>query len=277
MIRNFSWGLWLTVVIMLIILLGPWLAPMDPNLVNLSNRLQLPNWDNWLGTDQLGRDQLSRILAGGQTTVGISLLALTLAILVGVPIGLLAGYLGGRVDWALMRLVDGFMAFPEYIVAIVISGLLGSGFFNLLFAILIVKWVGYARLVRSVVFQEKSKDYLLVAKISGAGSFTTLRRHLIPHVLGPVLALATLDVGKVILLVASLSYIGLGVQPPHPEWGSMLNEGRAYFSRASYLMVVPGAAIFLVVFIMNILGNQLVKKFGSDHQRGDNHGVVEGS
>ena len=277
MIRNFSWGLWLTVVIMLIILLGPWLAPMDPNLVDLSNRLQLPNWDNWLGTDQLGRDQLSRILAGGQTTVGISLLALTLAILVGVPIGLLAGYLGGRVDWALMRLVDGFMAFPEYIVAIVISGLLGSGFFNLLFAILIVKWVGYARLVRSVVFQEKSKDYLLVAKISGAGSFTTLRRHLIPHVLGPVLALATLDVGKVILLVASLSYIGLGVQPPHPEWGSMLNEGRAYFSRASYLMVVPGAAIFLVVFIMNILGNQLVKKFGSDRQRGDNHGVVEGS
>lgn len=275
--RKFSWGLWLAAGMLLVILAGPWLAPLDPNLVDLSNRLQLPSPDHWLGTDQLGRDQLSRILNGGQTTVGISLLALGLAILVGVPMGLFAGYLGGRVDWLLMRVVDGFMAFPEYIVAIVISGLLGSGFFNLLFAILIVKWVGYARLVRSVVFQEKSKDYLLVAKISGAGSFATLRRHLIPHVLGPVLALATLDVGKVILLVASLSYIGLGIQPPHPEWGSMLNEGRAYFSRASFLMIVPGAAIFLVVFIMNILGNQLVEKFGSDRQKEDHSGVIEGS
>ena len=275
MMRNLSWGLWLTVIILLIILFGPWLAPMDPNLVDLSNRLQPPNLGNWLGTDQLGRDQLSRILTGGQTTVGISLLALALAILIGVPIGLFAGYLGGRVDWALMRLVDGFMAFPEYIVAIVISGLLGGGFFNLLFAILIVKWVGYARLVRSVAFQEKSKDYLLVAKISGAGSFSTLRRHLIPHVIGPVLALATLDVGKVILLVASLSYIGLGVQPPTPEWGSMLNEGRAFFSRSSYLMIVPGVAIFLVVFVMNILGNQLVEKFGSDRQKEDPNGIVE--
>ncbi|WP_378952698.1 nickel transporter permease [Pelosinus sp. sgz500959] len=247
---------------------------MDPNVVDLSIRLQVPSWDHWLGTDQLGRDQLSRILTGGQTTVGISLLALALAILVGVPIGLFAGYWGGRVDWALMRLVDAFMAFPEYIVAIVISGLLGSGFFNLLFAILIVKWVGYARLVRSVVFQEKSKDYLLVAKISGAGSCATLWRHLIPHVIGPVLALATLDIGKVILLVASLSYIGLGIQPPHPEWGSMLNEGRAYFARDSYLMIVPGVAIFLVVFVMNILGNRLVEKFGSDRREEDRDGIT---
>jgi len=270
----FSWSVWLMGVFLLIILFGPWLAPMDPNLVDLASRIQVPNWDHWLGTDQLGRDQLSRILTGGQTTVGISLLALALAMLVGVPIGLFAGYWGGKVDWALMRLVDAFMAFPEYIVAIVISGLLGSGFFNLLFAILIVKWVGYARLVRSVVFQEKSKDYLLVAKISGASSYATLWRHLIPHVVGPVLALATLDIGKVILLVASLSYIGLGIQPPHPEWGSMLNEGRAYFVRDSYLMIVPGVAIFLVVFVMNILGNRLVEKFGSDRREEDGDGIT---
>ncbi|MCC5467837.1 nickel transporter permease [Pelosinus baikalensis] len=275
MIQKTSWGVWLTVIFMLIILFGPWIAPMDPNVVDLSKRLQLPSAEHWLGTDQLGRDQLSRILTGGQMTVGISLMALGLSIMVGVPIGLFAGYLGGRVDWALMRLVDAFMAFPEYIVAIVISGLLGAGFFNLMFAILIVKWVGYARLVRSVVLQEKSKDYLLVAKISGAGSYTTLRRHLIPHVIGPVLALATLDIGKVILLVASLSYIGLGVQPPHPEWGSMLNEGRAYFTQASYLMIVPGMAIFLVVFVMNLLGNRLVEKIGSDRQEEGRDGITE--
>jgi len=275
MIQKTSWGVGLTAIFMLIILFGPWIAPMDPNVVDLSKRLQLPSAEHWLGTDQLGRDQLSRILTGGQMTVGISLMALSLSIMVGVPIGLFAGYLGGRVDWALMRLVDAFMAFPEYIVAIVISGLLGAGFFNLMFAILIVKWVGYARLVRSVVLQEKSKDYLLVAKISGAGSYTTLRRHLIPHVIGPVLALATLDIGKVILLVASLSYIGLGVQPPHPEWGSMLNEGRAYFTQASYLMIVPGMAIFLVVFVMNLLGNRLVEKFGSDRQEEGRDGITE--
>jgi len=275
MIQKTSWGVGLTAIFMLIILFGPWIAPMDPNVVDLSKRLQLPSAEHWLGTDQLGRDQLSRILTGGQMTVGISLMALGLSIMVGVPIGLFAGYLGGRVDWALMRLVDAFMAFPEYIVAIVISGLLGAGFFNLMFAILIVKWVGYARLVRSVVLQEKSKDYLLVAKISGAGSYTTLRRHLIPHVIGPVLALATLDIGKVILLVASLSYIGLGVQPPHPEWGSMLNEGRAYFTQASYLMIVPGMAIFLVVFVMNLLGNRLVEKFGSDRQEEGRDGITE--
>lgn len=277
MIQKTSWGVCLTIVFMLIILFGPWLAPMEPNVVDLSKRLQLPSADHWLGTDQLGRDQLSRILTGGQMTVGISIMALGLSILVGVPIGLFAGYLGGRVDWVLMRLVDAFMAFPEYIVAIVISGLLGAGFFNLMFAILVVKWVGYARLVRSVVLQEKSKDYLLVAKISGAGSYTTLRRHLIPHVIGPVLALATLDIGKVILLVASLSYIGLGVQPPHPEWGSMLNEGRSYFTQASYLMIVPGVAIFLVVFVMNLLGNCLVEKFGSDRQEEGRDGIAESS
>nr|WP_092070806.1 nickel transporter permease [Dendrosporobacter quercicolus]NSL48377.1 ABC transporter permease subunit [Dendrosporobacter quercicolus DSM 1736]SDM14913.1 peptide/nickel transport system permease protein [Dendrosporobacter quercicolus] len=275
MMRNISWGVWFTALLLLVILFGPWLAPHDPNLVDLSKRLQPPGAEHWFGTDQLGRDMLSRILTGGQTTVGISMAALGLAILVGVPVGLLAGYWGGRVDWALMRLVDAFMAFPEYIVAIVISGLLGAGFLNLMFAILVVKWVGYARLVRSVVLQEKSKDYLLVAKISGAGAVTTLRRHLIPHVLGPVLALATLDIGKVILLVAALSYIGLGVQPPHPEWGSMLNEGRAYFTRDAYLMIVPGLSIFVVVFVMNLLGNRLVAKFGSDRQGEADNGITE--
>lgn len=275
MIRNLSWGVWLTLLFILIILFGPWLAPNDPNFVDLSKRLQPPSAEHWFGTDQLGRDQLSRILTGGQMTVGISLAALGSAILVGVPIGLLAGYIGGRADWALMRLVDAFMAFPEYIVAIVISGLLGAGFFNLMFAILVVKWVGYARLVRSVVLQEKSKDYLLVAKISGASDIQTLQRHLIPHIIGPVLTLATLDIGKVILLVASLSYIGLGVQPPHPEWGSMLNEGRAYFTRASYLMIVPGMAIFCVVFVMNVLGNRLVAKYGSDQQKEDSNGITQ--
>ncbi len=258
---NFSLGMWLAGVFFLFILVGPWLAALDPNFVDLSNRLQSPGSKHWFGTDQLGRDIFARILTGGQTTVGISVLALFLSILVGVPFGLFSGYWGGRTDWALMRIVDSFMALPEYVVAIIISGLLGPGFFNLLLAIVVVKWVGYTRLVRSIVLQEKSKDYLMVSKVSGASAWQILIRHLIPHVLGPILALATLDVGKVILLVASLSFIGLGVRPPEPEWGSMLNEGKAYFMQAEYLMIIPGIAIFLVVFVANWIGDQWGAKY----------------
>lgn len=247
-----------------VILIGPYITPMDPNLVDLSNRLQQPNISHWLGTDHLGRDILSRILAGGQATVGISVVALLSSIVIGVPIGLFAGFLGGKVDWLLMRLVDAFMAFPEYVIAIILSGLLGPGFFNLVSAILIVKWVSYARLVRGIVMQEKAKDYLLVAKLSGASSSQALYKHIFPHIISPVLVLATLDIGKVVLLVASLSYIGLGVQPPNPEWGAMLNEGRAYFGSALHMMLVPGLAIFLVVFTMNLIGDRLVNRFGRE-------------
>ena len=262
-----SLGIWLAGFFFFIILIGPWLALMDPNYVDLSNRLQSPGIEHWFGTDQLGRDVFSRILNGGQTTVGISMLALFLSILIGVPFGLFSGYWGGRTDWALMRIVDSFMALPEYVVAIIISGLLGPGFFNLLLAIVIVKWVGYTRLARSIVFQEKSKDYLMVSKVSGASTWQILTRHLIPHVLGPILALATLDIGKVILLVASLSFIGLGVRPPSPEWGAMLNEGKAYFMQAEYLMMIPGVAIFLVVLVANWLGNQWVAKYDLSQTR----------
>ncbi len=262
-----SLGIWLAGFFFFIILIGPWLALMDPNYVDLSNRLQSPGIDHWFGTDQLGRDVFSRILNGGQTTVGISMLALFLSILIGVPFGLFSGYWGGRTDWALMRIVDSFMALPDYVVAIIISGLLGPGFFNLLLAIVIVKWVVYTRLARSIVFQEKSKDYLMVSKVSGASTWQILTRHLIPHVLGPILALATLDIGKVILLVASLSFIGLGVRPPSSEWGAMLNEGKAYFMQAEYLMIIPGVAIFLVVLVANWLGNQLVAKYDLSQTR----------
>lgn len=260
--------------LLLLLLAGPWLAPYDPNLVALGDRLQGPSLMHWLGTDQLGRDVFSRILTGGQTTVGLSALALLLAVAVGVPVGLLAGYRGGRVDWVLMRVVDAFMALPEYVVAMIIAGILGPGFWNLLVAILIVKWVGYARLTRSVVLQEKAKDYLTVSTISGATVWSVLRRHMLPHISGPVLALATLGIGKVILLVASLSYLGLGVQPPSPEWGAMLNEAQSYFVQAPYLMVAPGMAVFLVVMAGNWLGEQLQKRYSTAGARKDDFDVA---
>ena len=261
-------------VFLVLLIIGPWIAPQDPNLTATADRLQGSSAAHWFGTDELGRDVFSRILTGGLTTVGLSALALGISILIGVPLGLLSGYLGGRTDWALMRAVDIFLALPEYIVAMIIAGLMGQGFGNLLLAILIIKWVGYTRLTRSVVMQEKAKDYLMVSTISGASTLSIMRRHLLPHIVGPVMALATVDIGKVILLVASLSYLGLGVQLPSAEWGAMLNEAQTFFTQAPHLMLAPGLAIFLVVCAANWLGDQLQSLYAISGERKEETGVA---
>ena len=261
-------------VFLVLLIIGPWIAPQDPNLTATADKLQGPSTAHWLGTDDLGRDVFSRILTGGLTTVGLSAMALGISILIGVPLGLLSGYLGGRTDWALMRVVDIFLALPEYIVAMIITGLMGQGFGNLLLAILIIKWVGYTRLARSVVMQEKAKDYLMVSTISGASTVSIMRRHLLPHIVGPVMALATVVIGKVILLVASLSYLGLGVQLPSAEWGAMLNEAQMFFTQAPHLMVAPGLAIFLVVCAANWLGDQLQSLYAISGERKEETGVA---
>ena len=261
-------------VFLVLLIIGPWIAPQDPNLTATAGKLQGPSAAHWFGTDDLGRDVFSRILTGGLTTVGLSALALGISILIGVPLGLLSGYLGGRTDWALMRAVDIFLALPEYIVAMIIAGLMGQGFGNLLLAILIIKWVGYTRLTRSVVMQEKAKDYLMVSTISGASTLSIMRRHLLPHIVGPVMALATVDIGKVILLVASLSYLGLGVQLPSAEWGAMLNEAQTFFTQAPHLMLAPGLAIFLVVCAANWLGDQLQSLYAISGERKEETGVA---
>lgn len=253
----------------ILLLLAPFIAPYDPVYVNMGERLKGISAEHVLGTDHLGRDVFSRILVGSQMTVGISIIVLAISLCIGVPIGLLSGYLGGKIDRFFMRMVDAFMAFPDYIVAIILSGLLGPGMFNLVFAIVMVKWVGYARLARSTVLSEKQRDYITMAKINGLGSIEILRRHMIPHVVGNVMVLATLDVGKVILMIASLSYIGLGAQPPAPEWGAMLNEGKAFFYNAPHLMVIPGLAIMIVVLISNLLGDFLRDRFDVKNQKGE--------
>lgn len=258
--RRLPWGVFAVLAVLGLLMLGPVLAPHSPEAVDLSQRLHGPSAQHWLGTDNLGRDLLSRVLTGAQITVGLSLLALALSILIGVPLGLLSGWIGGRFDWAVMRVVDTFIALPDYIVAIILSGLLGPGFVNMLIAILVVKWVGYTRLTRSLVMQEKHRDYLMISTLAGGSTGRVLRQHMVPHIVGPTLALATMDIGKVILLVASLSFIGMGVQPPSPEWGAMLNDGRAYFAQAPQLMIIPGLAIFVVVALASWLGDQLMKR-----------------
>ncbi|WP_246188334.1 nickel transporter permease [Metabacillus lacus] len=258
----------LVILLAFIFIAGPYIVPHDPLKVQMDNRLQTSSWQHWLGTDHMGRDLLARTLAGAKLTVGVSAAVLAVSVCIGVPMGLLSGYVGGWLDRLFMRLVDAFLAFPDYIVAIVLSGLLGPGMLNLMIAIITVKWVSYARLVRSTVLTEKSKDYVTMAKISGLSPFKIMMKHMLPHVTGNVLVLSTLDMGKVILMIASLSYIGLGAQPPVPEWGSMLNEGRAFFYHASHLMLVPGLAIAIIVLLTNLLGDSLREHFGVKKQKG---------
>ncbi|MDQ0045862.1 peptide/nickel transport system permease protein [Paenibacillus polymyxa] len=239
----------------------PFLAPQDPYRIQMGNRLQSISATHWLGTDHLGRDVLSRVIAGLRTTVGTSLLILAVSLVVGVPLGLLSGFIGGWTDRAFKRVVDAFMTLPDYIFAIVLSGLLGPGLVNLIFAVTAVKWVGYARLVRSTVLAEKQKDYISLSILAGTSSLRIVLRHILPHAMGNVLVLATLDIGKIILMIASLSFLGLGPQPPIPEWGTMLNEGRAYFQTAPHLMLVPGIAVVLTVLLANVFGDKLRDRY----------------
>ncbi|WP_117168340.1 nickel transporter permease [Paraliobacillus sediminis] len=233
----------------------------DPNLTDMSKRLLGMSFQHPLGTDHLGRDVLTRILLGSKLTVGYSVLALIVAVIIGVPFGVFAGFKGGLIDRIFMRVADGFLAFPDTVVAIVLSGLLGAGIGNLLFAIILVKWVNYARLVRSTVMTERKKEYVDIARINGLKPWKIMIKHIFPHVIGNVLVLASLDLGKIILLISSLSYIGLGAQPPSPEWGAMLNDSRPYFQSRPVLMIYPGLAIVSIVLVSNLFGDYLRDRF----------------
>jgi peptide/nickel transport system permease protein len=259
--RSRTFPMILLVTYLLAIVAAPLFTPHDPLEINMNDRLLKPSTEHLFGTDHLGRDLFSRIVTGGQVTVGTGLLVLMIVLLIGVPLGMLSGFIGGRFDRYFMRIIDAFLAFPDFIIAIVLSGILGPGMLNLIFAIVVAKWGSYARLVRSTVLSEKEKDYVLTAVVNGLSTFQIIRKHLLPHVVGNVFVLATLDLGKIILLIASLSYIGLGAQPPTPEWGAMLNEGKPYFHSSPHLMVIPGIAIMCTVLISNVVGDILRDRF----------------
>lgn len=256
-----SIGIIFFVMILISVIYAFFILKHDPYLTNLGGTLQSMSMQHPLGTDHLGRDVLTRLLLGGQQTIGYSLLALFAAVIIGVPFGIIAGYKGGIVDRLFMRMADGFLAFPDTIVAIVLVGLLGPSISNLILAIILVKWVNYARLVRSTVLSEAQKEYILIAHINGLPARKIMTKHLFPHIIGHVLVMASLDLGKIILLISAFSYIGLGAQPPMPEWGAMLNDSRSYFDSKPELMVYPGLAIVLVVLVTNMLGDYLRDRF----------------
>ncbi|AFC31533.1 binding-protein-dependent transport systems inner membrane component [Paenibacillus mucilaginosus 3016] len=250
-------GLFILALLLGLALLGPLLVANDPLAVNMAQRLQPPSLQYPLGTDSMGRCLFSRLAAGAQTTLGIPVMVLAMVMAIGIPAGLLAGYAGGRIDALLMRTVDGMSVVPDFLLVIAVSGFLGPSLNNLILSIVLINWCGYARLIRGIVLSEREKDYVLAARVAGGRVRTILWRHLLPQVVSPVLVYAALDMGKTILVISSMSYLGLGAQPPSPEWGAMLNDGRSYFQTHPELMIYPGMAILLVVVSFNLIGEGL--------------------
>ncbi len=235
--------------------LAPYLAPADPYQTDVGRRLQPPGPGHLLGTDQLGRDILTRILYGTRISLRIAVLTAVIATGIGAPLGIVSGYFRGRTDDLLMRLTDMFMAFPRLILAMAIAAALKPTLENVVIAIALASWPAYARLSRSVTLGIREEVYIEAARAVGASSLRILARHVFPGVVGPLVIQVSLDMGGIILTAAGLSFIGFGAQPPSPEWGLMIAEGRSYITDAWWLSTFPGLAISLVVLGFNLLGD----------------------
>lgn len=247
----------LTLAFLVLCLVAPAFMPNDPNYVDLKNAKLPPNDQYPWGTDGLGRCVLSRVLDGASTTVFSALIIVGLTLIVGSLIGIVGGYFGGVVDSLLMRISDVFLAFPGFVLALAVAGMLGKGLDNAIFALVAVGWPQYARLARSSVLSLREENYILAAKLNGQTTFSILFRHILPNAIRPVVVMASLSISGAILSLASLSFLGLGPQPPAAEWGSMISEGRGFMQRYPWMVFYPGMAIFLASVLFNLLGDSV--------------------
>ena len=250
-------GLLLVVSLLLAGLVAPWLPLDDPTQISLSHRLHPPSVEHPLGTDHLGRDTFSRIVHGARMTLLAAAATLVLSMTIALAVGIVSGYNGGWTDTALMGVVDLLLAFPSLILALAVAGALGPGLFNVLLAAGAVWWVGHARIIRGITLGARNMEYVTAARAIGASNRRIFLRHITPNILGPIIVIASLDVGWIILGIAGLSFLGLGAQPPTPEWGAMLNDARPFLQTAPRLLLLPGAAIFIAVLGFNLLGDGL--------------------
>ena len=250
-------GAGIILVLIFIAVLAPFIAPHDPIEQNLEHRLLSPNTEYLLGTDNLGRCILSRLIHGTSVSLQIGVMVVGIASIIGVTLGLIAGYRGGLTDELIMRIVDILLAFPGIILALAIAGILGPSLYNVMLALAVIGWTSYARVVRGSVLSVKEKEFVEAARALGTGEARIMFRHILPNVMAPVIVMATLGMAHVILAAAALSFLGLGAQPPTPEWGSMLNDGRAFMRTAPHLTIFPGLAIMVTVLAFNFLGDAL--------------------
>lgn len=250
-------GLSVIVLLVLAAVFAPWIATHDPLVQNLATRLQPPSAEHWFGTDQLGRDLYSRVIYGARITLYIVLLVTALVAPIGLLIGTLAGYYGGAIDVALMRLTDIFLAFPGLVLALAFVAALGPGLENAVIAISLTNWPGFARLARAETLIVRSSDYIAASRLQGASSGRIVGMHIVPMCMPSVVVRATLSMAGVILTAAGLGFLGLGAQPPSPEWGAMLSSGRCYMLDYWWMATFPGLAIVLVSLAFNLFGDGL--------------------
>jgi len=251
------WGAAIVALLVVCALTAQWVAPYDPDAQTLGDRLLPPSLSHWMGTDQYGRDVLSRMLYGARISLAVGLVAVSIYILIGVLVGSVAGYYGRWVDGVLMRLVDVLLCIPTFFLILMVIAFVGPSILNIMVIIGLTSWTDVARLVRGEVLALKEREFVLAARLMGLSDSHIILRHILPNALGPVLVVATLGVGSCILLESSLSFLGLGVQPPTASWGNMLMEGKDHLTDAWWLVTFPGVAIFTTVLGYNLMGEGL--------------------
>jgi peptide/nickel transport system permease protein len=250
-------GMVVMVIYVILAIFAPFIAPYEPNIPDLPAALQTPNTSHWLGTDPIGRDTLSRIIFGTRTALIIGMIVVFLACAVGGLLGTIAGFYGGVVHAVIMRIIDAFMSFPMILLALVIASLLGNGMKNVIIALSVAMMPSYARLMCAQVLSVKENDYISASRSLGASNLRIMARHVVPNCLSSILVLITMNLGSVVLAEAGLSFLGIGITPPTPAWGSMINDAKQYLLRLPILSFAPGVALMLLVFAFNMIGDGL--------------------
>jgi ABC-type dipeptide/oligopeptide/nickel transport system permease subunit len=261
-----KWGLGGAAIFLAIVLsavFAPWIAPHDPLAVDIKHRMGPPAWmeggtrDHVLGTDQIGRDLLSRVIWGGRVSLVVGVTAVLLSSIIGIMFGLAAGYFGGRLDWSIMTFINVMLTFPFVLLALAVIAVLGPSMPNMIIVLGVTGWPVYARVVRAETLALREREFVLAARALGGSHARIVFRQILPNLISPIVVIATLQIAQVIILESFLSFLGLGVQPPTPAWGNMLGEGRVYMLNSWWIAAFPGLAIFVTTLVINLIGNAL--------------------
>ena len=252
--RKTQIGLAIAILFILVAIFAPLIAPNNPTLVDVTVKLQNPSLKYPFGTDQLGRCVFSRIVCGSRYSLFYSFTVLAITLIVGLPVGMIAGYVGGKCDTAIMRVIDIFLAMPSFIIVLAIAGSFGTSGRNLILAMSMSYWANYARVSRALTLKIKGESYFQALKAGGLSNVRIIFKHVLRNIMPSIIALATVEIGSIILSIAGYSFIGLGVQAPNPEWGIMLSESKPFIQTFPQLMMYPGLTIMLIVFGVNMLG-----------------------
>lgn len=250
-------GILIVITLVVVALTAQWIAPYNPNETNLRLRGASPSAEHLFGNDDIGRDILSRIMYGARVALMVGIISTTIAVSIGVLVGSMAGYFGGWVDAVLSRLIDTLMAFPILALLLTLSALLGPSLRNVIIIVGVTFWASYARVIRAEVLSLRERDYVLAARASGASDRRIILRHIVPNAIGPVIILASLAIGGVIIFESALSFLGMGISRPTPSWGTMLSDGRDHIRNYPHIAIAPGLAISITVLAFNLIGDGL--------------------